>query len=34
LIVYFLFKHFCNNRMVCIHMFFQCCHSICCIIYD
>jgi hypothetical protein len=34
LIVYFLVKHFCNNKMVCIHMFFQCSYSIYCIIYD
>ncbi len=32
--IYFLLKHFCNNRMVYIHIVFQCCYSICYIIYD
>ncbi len=32
--IYFLFKHFCNNRMVYTHIVFQCCYSICYIIYD
>ncbi len=33
-ILCFFLKHFCKVEMICINMFFQCCYSIFCIVYD